>query len=125
MVKITGLPRDALEEAPSSPGITRHFAFKGEGYLVVRSLVEPGSVSGWHHHGDYNIYGYIASGSARFESGPGGADVVSVGPGDFFYVPPRAVHRDVNPSPTQSQEVILFLRGTGPMVVNVTGPDQL
>jgi hypothetical protein len=40
-------------------------------------------------------------------------------------VPPRAVHRDVNPSPTQSQEVILFLRGTGAMVVNVTGPDQL
>jgi hypothetical protein len=47
MVKITGLPRDVLEEAPGSPGITRHFAFKGEGYLVVRSLVEPGSVSGW------------------------------------------------------------------------------
>jgi hypothetical protein len=33
------------------------------------------------------------------------------------------VHRDVNPSDTEGQEAILFLRGSGPMVVNVEGPD--
>ncbi len=123
MVKIQALKKDGLSEAPGSPGITRHLAFQGEGFVVVRSRVEPGVVSGWHHHGDYDIYGYIVSGSARFESGPGGRDAISVGPGDFFHVPARTVHCDVNPSSTEGQEVILFLRGSGPMVVNVEGPD--
>ena len=123
MVKIQALKKDGLSEGPGSPGITRHLAFGGEGFMVVRSRVEPGVVSGWHHHGDYDIYGYIVSGSARFENGPGGRDAISVDPGDFFHVPARKVHRDVNPSGTEGQEVILFLRGSGPMVVNVEGPD--
>ena len=123
MAKIRALRKDALSEAPASPGISRHLAFRGEGFMVVRSRVDPGVVSGWHHHGDYGIYGYVVSGSARFEDGPGGRDATSVGPGDFFHVPPRTVHRDVNPSETEAQEVILFFRGSGPMVVNVDGPE--
>jgi uncharacterized RmlC-like cupin family protein len=124
MGKIQGLAKDALSEAAGSPGITRHKAFQGEGVLVVRSRADPGVVSGWHHHGDHDVYGYIIAGVVRFEGGPGGRDVVSVGAGDFFHVPARTVHRDVNPSQSEGQEVILFLKGAGPMVVNVDGPDQ-
>jgi hypothetical protein len=29
----------------------------------------------------------------------------------------------VNPSQSEGQEVVLFLKGAGPMVVNVEGPD--
>lgn len=123
MGRIRGLGKDALPEASGSPGIVRHRAFAGEGFLVVRSRVAPGVSSGWHHHGDYDVYGYLVSGHARFEDGPGGRDAVAVGPGDFFHVPARTVHRDVNPSGAEGQEVILFLRGSGPMVVNVDGPD--
>ena len=123
MAEIQSLEKDTLSEAPGSPGITRHLAFRGEGFMVVRSRVEPGVVSGWHHHGEYDVYGYMVSGSVRFENGPGGRDAISVGSGDFFHVPARRVHRDVNPSGTEGQEVILFLRGSGPMVVNVEGPD--
>ena len=123
MAKIQALEKDALSEAPGSPGITRHLAFPGEGFVVVRSRVEPGVVSGWHQHDDYDIYGYVVSGSVRFENGTGGRDATAVGPGDFFHVPARTVHRDVNPSGAEGQEVILFLRGSGPMVVNVEGPD--
>jgi mannose-6-phosphate isomerase-like protein (cupin superfamily) len=123
MAKIEGLEKDTLPQAPGSPGITRHLAFSGEDFMVVRSRVAPGVISGWHHHGDYDVYGYIVSGAARFENGPGGKEAVSVGPGDFFYVPARTVHRDVNPSGTEGQEVILFLQGSGPMVVNVKEPD--
>ena len=123
MAKIRGLQKDALPEAPGSPGIIRHLAFQGEGFMVVQAGTNPGVVSGWHHHGDYDVYGYVVSGSARFEYGPGGRDAISVGTGDFFHVPPRTVHRDVNPSGEEGQEVILFLQGSGPMVVNVEGPD--
>jgi quercetin dioxygenase-like cupin family protein len=123
VAKIRGLQKDTLPEAPNSPGITRHLAFREEDFLVVRSRVEPGVVSGWHHHGDYDVYGYLVSGSIHFEHGPGGRDITSVNPGDFFHVRARTVHRDVNPSGTEGQEAILFLRGSGQMVINVEGPD--
>lgn len=121
---IRSLQKGDLPEAAASTGITRHLAFRGEGFVIVHSRVEPGVISGWHHHGDYDVYGYLASGSARFDNGPGGMDAVTVGPGDFFHVPARAVHRGVNPSHTESLEMILFLRGTGPTVINVDGPER-
>ena len=124
MSKVQAPHQDALSEGPSSPGITRYFAFQGEGFQVIRSRVEPGRVSGWHRHEDYEVYGYVVSGAIRFESGPSGKDGASLEPGDFFYVPPHTTHREINPSPDEGQEVILFLRGTGPMVVNVDEPDQ-
>lgn len=123
MGHIKGVRKDGLEEAPGSPGIVREMAFRADGCAVIRSRVEPGVRSGWHHHGDHDIFGFMVSGTARFENGPGGRDAVTVSPGEFFHVPARTVHRDVNPSPHEPQEVILFLRGTGPMVVNVDGPD--
>ena len=122
MGHIRCLAKDALAEAPGSPGIIRHLAVRGDEFSIVRSRVDAGVRSGWHHHGDYDVYGYLVSGAIQFEAGPGGRDAVSVGPGDFFHVPARTVHRDVNPSTTEGQVVILFLRGHGPMVVNAEGP---
>lgn len=80
--------------------------------------------SGWHHHGDHDVYGFVVSGRMRFEGGPGGRDAIEVGPGDFFHVPARMVHRDVNPSDTEGQVGVLCMVGTGPPVVNVAGPES-
>jgi hypothetical protein len=63
MSKIQALPMNDLTETPSSPGISRHLAFKGEDYLVVRARSEPGTTSGWHHRGEYDVYGYQFGGS--------------------------------------------------------------
>ena len=123
IAKIRTLGKDVLSEAPASPGISRHLAFRGEDFVIVRSRVQPGVVSGWHHHGDYDLFGYIVSGSLRVEYGPDGRDGTSIGAGDFIHIPAGTVHRDVTPSGSEGQEVILFLRGSGPMVVNVEGPD--
>lgn len=125
MSEIQAVRKDALPEAPATPGIRRYLAFEGDGFLVIRSCANPGAVSAWHHHGDYQVYGFIIAGSERFEYGPGGAEAILVGPGDFFHIPPHTVHRDVNPSLDEAQEALLFLRGTGPVVVNVDGPDQV
>lgn len=123
MSKIQALRGDSLPEAPATPGITRYLVFEGEDYLVVRSQAEPGAITAWHHHGDYDVYGYILSGSEKFEFGPQGKEAVIVYQGDFFHIPPHTVHRDVNPSLDEKQEALLFFSGSGPVVVNVDGPD--
>jgi uncharacterized RmlC-like cupin family protein len=69
------------------------------------------------------VYGYVVSGTARLESGPGGRDAILVEPGGFFSVPPHTVHREINPSQTEGGEIILFLQGSGAMVANLEGPE--
>jgi quercetin dioxygenase-like cupin family protein len=115
--------KDALPEGAASPGISRQRALDGEGVQVLRSRSDPGVVSGWHTHGDYDVFGYVVSGTARLESGPAGRDGVSASAGDFLFVPANTVHREINPSATEKVEVILFLRGTGPTVFNVENPE--
>lgn len=124
MLKIESLRGDALPEAPGTPGIQRFLAFQGEGHVVIRSTADPGIVSAWHHHGNYEVYGYIVAGSERLEFGPGVDAAVVAHQGDFFHIPPRTVHRDVNPSPDEHQQAVLFLVGTGPLVINVDGPES-
>jgi quercetin dioxygenase-like cupin family protein len=123
MSEIQVLRSGALPEGAPTPGITRQRAFEGEGVTIVRSRANPGVASGWHSHGDYYVYGYVVSGTALLESGPAGRNQVSAGAGDFIAVPPHTVHRKINPSATEKLEVILFLRGAGPMVFNEEGPN--
>jgi len=123
MSSVKVLKAETLSEATSNQGFTRHIAFKGDGFLVVRARGEPGSISGWHHHGDYDVYGCLVSGSGRFEGNTGREeDSVSLRKGDFFHVPPHTLHREINPSSKEGNECILFLRGTGPMVFDLDDP---
>lgn len=117
MAKLQALHSDSLPEASATPGITRYLAFEGEGYRILRSRTEPGVVSGWHHHGDHEVYAFVVSGTGRFESDEG--DAITAGPGDFIHVPAHTVHREINPSSDERNELILFLRGTGTMVYNL------
>ncbi|HSG12270.1 MAG TPA: cupin domain-containing protein, partial [Gaiellaceae bacterium] len=84
--------------------------------------VEGRVASGWHHHGDREVLGYVVRGQARFEFGPGGRESTEVGTGGFFHVPRGIVHRDVNPA-DEPQELVLAFIGQGPLVVNVDGPE--
>ena len=124
MSKIQALKTETLSETMASPGISRHLAFKDDGSKVLRAQTEPGTVSGWHHHGDYEVYGYVVSGTARFENGSEEKNAISVNSGDFFHVPPHTIHREVNPSSNEDNDVILFLHGDGELVFNVDGPEK-
>jgi quercetin dioxygenase-like cupin family protein len=119
MSKLQMLAADDLPDNPASPGIVRHLAFKDEGTKVLRSQTEPGTVSGWHHHGDYEVYGYVVSGTARFENGSEEKNTISVESGNFFHVPSHTIHREINPSSSEDNDVILFLHGDGELVFNV------
>ena len=106
---------------PSTTGMTREEAFAAEGMWSGTARTEPGMVSGWHHHGDYDTTIYVLSGALRMEFGPGGADTVEAGPGDFVHVPSGVVHREGNPS-GEPADLVLVRAGQGPSTVNVDGP---
>jgi uncharacterized RmlC-like cupin family protein len=111
-----------LSPAPSSPGIERGKIFETDRALMIQARVAGNTASGWHHHGDRDVYAHLIQGRARFEFGPGGQENVEIGAGEFFYVPATLVHRDVNPSPEEQLVVLVFVGG-GPLVVNVDGPE--
>lgn len=116
------MSRDALQTAASTTGLVRELAFDTAGAMLIRTRVDPGAASGWHHHGDREVLGYVVGGRARFEFGPGGRESTDVETGGFFHVPVGVIHRDVNPA-DELQEIILSFVGTGPLVVNVDGPE--
>jgi uncharacterized RmlC-like cupin family protein len=120
--RVRALGADALTAADATPGIVREIAFATDRGLLVRARVEGGAVSGWHHHGDREVLGYVVKGRARFDFGPGGNESTDVEEGGFFHVPLRLVHRDVNPT-DDPQELVLSFVGEGPLVVNLDGPE--
>ncbi|HEV7640058.1 MAG TPA: cupin domain-containing protein [Gaiellaceae bacterium] len=119
--RVSAVSSEDLVEGAPTPGIVRELAFDTERATLIRSRAEPRAVTGWHHHGDRDVLGYVVSGRARFEFGPGGAESTDVEEHGFFHVPAGLIHRDVNPL-DQPQELVLSVVGAGPLVVNVDGP---
>jgi uncharacterized RmlC-like cupin family protein len=119
---VLAVPPDGLRAGATTPGLTREFALETGAATVMRARAEAGARSGWHHHGARDVLGYVVVGRARFEFGPGGTESVDVETGGFFHVPAGLVHRDVNPSHSP-QEIVMTVVGSGPLVVNVDGPD--
>lgn len=113
-------PQDRVEADPT-PGMTREQAIEVDGLWAGLVRTEPGMTSGWHHHGDNETSIYVARGTLRMESGPGGSDVVTATAGDFVHVPKGAIHRESNDSGEESQLVVVRA-GHGVPTINVDGP---
>jgi mannose-6-phosphate isomerase-like protein (cupin superfamily) len=120
--RVTAVAPDGLTAGAPTPGVLRELAFDTERATLMRARAEGGAATGWHHHGDRDVLGYVVRGRARFEFGPGGSESVEVEEGGFFRVPAGLVHRDVNPG-DEPQEIVLAVVGSGPLVVNLDGPD--
>lgn len=109
-------------EGPATPGMRREQAFATEGLWAGFVTTEPGMVSAWHHHGEYESAIFVLSGALRMESGPGGSSMVDAGAGDFILVPRGVVHREGNPSSVPA-EIVAVRAGTGESTFNVDGAD--
>ncbi len=106
-----------------TPGMIREQAIAVDGMWAGLVRTEAHMVSSWHHHVEFDTAIYVVQGSIRVESGPGGAEVVEAGPGDFLHVPKGAIHREGNPGAEESHLVVVRA-GHGPAVINVEGPAQ-
>jgi uncharacterized RmlC-like cupin family protein len=121
--RVSAVSRDGFGAgAATTPGVLRAVAFETPTATLMRARAEPSASSGWHHHGDRDVLGYVVRGTARFEFGPGGSEMIEVEQGGVFHVPARLIHRDVNPLDVP-QEIILTVVGEGPLVFNVEGPE--
>lgn len=83
----------------------------------------PGVRSGVHHHGDVESAIYIIRGRARFRFGERLAKSLEAGPGDFVYVPPQAIHQEINLSPEAPIEMVVARNSQENVVVNVELPE--
>src|SRR2546425_2714487 len=103
-----------LKKGESTPGIFREKAFQSSNVLMSRTRLERGAVSGWHHHGTHELYGFLVSGQLRLEYGPKGADAAVVGSRGVLHGPPGPLHPDVNPDRAHHLGIVNNLvRGRG------------
>lgn len=112
---------DEVEADESTPGIVRRTMFETEAAVMIQSHIAGGTTSGWHHHGERHTYGYVVEGTGAIEYGPDGDQTHEGGAGEFFYISPGTVHRDVNPTDDEFVVLVCFV-GSGPVVVNVDSP---
>ena len=106
---------------PATAGMDRRELAQEHDTWVGWVRTDPGA-GGWHHHGDYDSYIYLISGSITIEFGPGGRERVTATAGDFVLNPSGVVHREITEGDTPA-ELFVVRRGTGPQNVNVDGPD--
>jgi uncharacterized RmlC-like cupin family protein len=115
---------DAGLAAPGPPtaGMDRRQIMERGDTWVGWVRTDAGLASGWHHHGDRDTYVYVISGSLTIEYGPGGRDHVRATAGDVIYNPARMVHRETT-TPDGPAEAFVVRVGSGPLNVNVDGPE--
>jgi len=113
-----------LAVGDSTEGIVRKKAFELETTIVSQSQVAPRVVSGWHHHGTRQLYGFIVSGRLQLEYFLRRLEIADLNIGDFFHIPAGLVHRDLNPNKDGELVVVNILVGSGPAVINVDSPPK-
>lgn len=103
---------DGLEVEVSSGNMTRlagvSRALVGtEGIHLAVATIPPGCASSPHYHVNCESAIYVVKGSGRFLTGKNLEKSLSIGPGDFIYVPPDSVHQPVNDSLSEPMELIV------------------
>ena len=116
-------PDQHTQQTAQTAGFVRREIIAAPGVWVGITRTPPGSASGWHHHGDYDTYIYVLSGSGRMEFGPGGREACEAQAGDLLYVPKGAVHREANSGEVENEALIMRV-GAGDPVFNVDGPAE-
>lgn len=78
-----------------------------KGIHLAVATVPPGCESSAHHHVNCESAIYITRGRGKMLVGDSLEKALDIGPGDFIYVPPMAVHQPVNDSKTEPLEMIV------------------
>ena len=119
---------DGLEVEIQSGAMTRLAGVSqglvgSEGIHLAIATIPPGCASSPHYHVNCESAIFVVRGQGRFIVGDKLENPLSIGPGDFIYVPPNAVHQPVNDSQTEPLELIVA-RNTPVEIVVEYQPEQ-
>lgn len=103
----------------STPGLSRQVLFEADNNVMVKSSVESGTSTGWHHHCERHAFGYALTGKGRVEFGSDGQEQREVNAPLSFHIPPGTIHREIAEI---DMEVVVNFVGTGPLFENVDAP---
>jgi len=78
-----------------------------EGIHLAVATIPPGCQSSPHYHVNCESAIYVVKGTGRFKVGPRLEQSLPIGPGDFIYVPPGAVHQPINDSLSEPLELVV------------------
>lgn len=112
-------------DTAQTPGMRRYEAISGarngsRRIWMGESHIDPGMVSGDHHHGEAETGIYVVRGHPVFVFLEDGRERrVQTGPGDYVFVPPFVPHREENPSATEGAVVVLARSTQAGIVVNL------
>ncbi len=113
-----------------TPGMSRYAGIAAhtvgaEKLWVGYVTLAPGVRSGAHHHGDCESAIFIIRGRARFRFGPLLDRSIDAAAGDFVYVPPRAIHQEINLSDADPIEMIVTRDRQENVTTNLDLPEDV
>jgi uncharacterized RmlC-like cupin family protein len=112
-------------DTAQSGGLQRFAALSGRSVgadklWMGETHVSPETASANHHHGESETGIYIRSGNPEFVFHDGVQEVrIKTQPGDYIFVPPYLPHREENPDPDSSAEVVIARSTQEAIVVNL------
>lgn len=118
---ITTLSSDTAQ----TEGMRRFAAISGgsvgaEKLWMGETHVSPQTASGNHHHGESETAIYVRRGHPEFVFHNGEHEVrIATKPGDYVFVPPYVPHREENPHPHETAEIVIARSTQEAIVVNL------
>jgi uncharacterized RmlC-like cupin family protein len=102
---------DGLETKVRSGSMTRQAGVSeglvgSAGIHLAIAMIPPGCASSPHYHVNCESAIYVVKGRGRFITGSNLENELPIGPGDFIYVPPDAVHQPVNDGPEPMELIV-------------------
>ena len=99
-------PLELAARARAMRGVSRmsaitHELVGAETMWVGITILEPGTTTEPHHHGDHETGVYVLAGRIRLRWGARLESEAELEAGDLAFVPPNLPHREVNPSPDE------------------------
>jgi uncharacterized RmlC-like cupin family protein len=123
--RISVVRPEQLEGATAqTPGSVRLAAIPGKDGIASSMwagtfLVEPGGMTGIHHHGAQETVVYVLEGEAEVRWGERGEERSVVRAGDFLHVPAWLIHQERNASAEKPFRWIVVRSTAAPVVVNL------
>lgn len=112
-------------DTAQSEGLRRFAALSGrsvgaEKLWMGETHAAPRSASDNHHHGDSETAIYVRSGNPEFVFHDGDREVrIATEPGDYVFIPPYLPHREENPDPDTTADVVIARSTQEAIVVNL------